>query len=171
MIDQTRICFPDNVVEILAENLKAIDPESSPGEDDGVRIVRRPVRNTDLTETISVIPGTWEAQQETLEILGGRSEPTVQRYTVVVESLIVDMDEERGIRTNSLFSAMVRHMLYRDPAIRIALPLLSVSLNGYTESLKRWGLSQQRFMNNEVGSNFIFLSAVELWFETDIKNT
>lgn len=169
MIDQSIVCFPNNVIEILVSGLKAIDPETEPGRNDGLRVVRRPIHPTDESETVSVVATTWSPDETSQEL--GRREPTLQRYGITVESMVKDMDEERGIATHSLLSALVRHMLYRDQALKVALPLLSVNLKGYNERLHAWGVKQQRFQNNKFGGNFYYLSAVDLWIETNIQAT
>jgi len=163
-------CFPNNVIALLGFCAREIDrgTDDDPVAGDGIRIVYRTVRTTDRTETLSITAGHWTPEEDSKEL--GGAEPTLQRYTVNVESLVVDMDEERGIQTHSYLSTLVRHLLYRDPALQAAMPALSVTVGGYTESLKRWGINQQAFLNNKVGQSFVFLSSVELWFETDIKN-
>lgn len=164
MIDNTIVCFPNNVISMLKAALQTIDPPTEPGGDDGLRIEERPVRNTDYSETLGLFAGAWTPNQDTMEI--GGHEPTVQRYTVIIESLVHDMDQERGIATHSLLSALVRHTLYRNPGVRVGLPLLTVPLGGHIEKLQRWGIGQQRFMNNDASGNFVFLSATDFWFET-----
>lgn len=167
MIDPSVVCFPANIVDILALVLQEIDPPSTPGGTDGLRIVKRPIHPTDATETVSIVAGTWTPEDESREL--GQREPTLQRYAITVEAMVKDMDQERGIATHSLLSTHVRHMLYRDPALVGALPELSVTLRGYTEHLKDWGVRQQRFLNNKFNGEFYFLSAVDLWFRTDIQ--
>lgn len=163
------VCFPNNVVDLVATQLANIEMPLPPEVENQIRVVKRPVRDTDYTQTISVIPSLWVPNMDSLEMAGGKNEPTIQQYTVAVEALVVDMDEERGIATHALLSSMVRLMLYRSLALRVALPMLEVDLSGYREKLTRWGISQQRFGNNQIGKNFVFLSTVDFWFETDIE--
>lgn len=161
------ICFPNNIVELLADGLQDIAPHSTPGADDGLRVVKRRARTTDSTYTLAIAPGVWIPEEASYEL--GRVEPTEQGYTVTVEALIVDSDEERGIEAHSSLSFAVRHMLYRDEALMEALTELEVSVGGYTEKLKAWGLTQQLFMNNDDKSTFMFLSRVDLWYKTTVE--
>lgn len=167
MIDRSIVCFPNNIIEIVSAEMQNIDPHSAPDTRDGLRVIRRPIHPTDSTETVSVTAGLWSPDEDSAEL--GNNEPTVQRYTGTVEAMVKDLDEERGIATHSLLSALVRHTLYRDQALKVALPLLSVNLHGYNERLIRWGVKQQRFMNNKFDGKFYFLSAADLWFETAIR--
>lgn len=169
MLDPTVItCFPNNVVDMIASQLETLEMPLPADINDRIRVVKRPVRDTDYTQTISVIPALWVPDMDSLEMSGGVNEPTIQSYTIAIEALVVDMDVERGLATHALLSSMVRLMLYRNLALRVGLPLLEVDLNGYREKFARWGISQQRFGNNQIGKNFVFLSTVDLWFETNV---
>lgn len=163
------VCFPNNVVDMLATQLKNIEMPLPTNVENRVRVHKRPIRETDYTQSISVIPSLWVPDEDSFEMAGDKNEPTIQRYTIAIEALVVDMDEERGLATHALLSSLVRLMLYRNPAIRVGLPMLEVDLSGYREKLARWGISQQRFANNQIGKNFVFLSTVDFWFETDIE--
>lgn len=166
-IDQGIVCFPNNIVEMLTDSLRSIDPETEDGRNDGLRVLRRPIHPTDQTETVAVFPTTWNPVVDSFEL--GNREPTLQRYSVTVEAMVTDVEEERGIAAHSLLSALVRHKLYRDPALKVALPMLSVNLGSYSEKLHNWGINQQRFQNNKFGGVFYYLSTMDLWFETDIN--
>ena len=168
MISPDLLCFPNNIVELLADALTDVAPESAPGADDGVRIVKRRLRKNDLTQTIGVTPGVWIPEEDSFEL--GSIEPTKQGYTATVEALVVDSDEERGIATHSALSFAVRHMLYRDTSLMQALAELEVRVGGYTEKLVTWGISQQQFMNNDVNSQFMFLSRLDLWYTTTVQH-
>lgn len=163
------VCFPNNVVDLLATQLANIEMPLPDEMEDRIRVEKRPIRDTDYTQTISVIPALWVPDEDSLEMSGGPNEPTIQRYTIAIEALVVDMDEERGLATHALLSSLARLMLYRNLALRVSLPMLEVDLNGYREKLARWGISQQRFGNNQIGKNFVFLSTVDFWFETVIQ--
>lgn len=163
------VCFPNNVVDMLATQLEDIELPLPSEMEKRVRIEKRPIRNTDYTQTVSIIPALWMPDMDSMEMQGSRSEPTIQRYTILVEALVVDLDEERGLATHALLSSIVRLKLYRSIPIRVALPLLEVDLEGYRERLMRWGIHQQRFANNQLEKNFVFLSTLEFWFETNVE--
>jgi hypothetical protein len=63
----------------------------------------------------------------------------------------------------------VRGILYRDGPLAIALSQLNVEVAGIRERSLRWGVTAQRFLNNEIGNNeWMFLSTVEFWLDTEI---
>lgn len=167
MIETDALCFPNNVVDFLCAALQNIDPDT--------KIVKRPIKDTDSSQTISVLPVAWSPVQESMEMLGRRNEPTLQRYSILVESFIADMDEARGIRKHSLLSALVRHTLYRSPGLHVGLPMLKVEFQNSSgptmESVSRWGVVSQNYMNNRVPTTgkFLFLSSTELFVETEFK--
>ncbi|AOE44529.1 hypothetical protein SEA_JUMBO_16 [Gordonia phage Jumbo] len=165
MIDANTLCFPNNVVDFLAIALEGIDPDS--------RIKKRPIADTDDTQTIAVFPVAWSPNNDSMEMQGRRNEPTLQRYVIMAQSFIADMDEERGIRAHSLLAARVRHTLYRGEAVALNLPTLKVTFEdtagSVEERVARWGITGQDYMNNQVpstGKN-LFLSTTEIFVETE----
>lgn len=170
-LSDSLVCFPDNILTVLGPRLHEIDPGNPDPrkKDDGVRVKNRPLRTTDTTLTIGLAPIAWTPTDSSVEIMGGRFEPTIQRYTIAVQSMVKDSDEERGIATHSRFAALVRSMLYRDRDLDIELHQLKVTLNGATETLKRWGVGSQQYLNNEINREFVFLSVAELWVETELE--
>src|SRR5690348_7078948 len=108
-----------NIANVLALALEDIDPD--------VKVYRRPLRTTDESQAISVVPVNWEPiVPDSLEL--GRREPTLQRYTIAIQAMIRDMEEMTGIARHSVLSARVRHMLYRDNDLRLALPTVGVTI-------------------------------------------
>ena len=84
--------------------------------------------------------------------------------------MIKDLEETAGIARHSVLSARVRHMLYRDNDLRLALPTVGVTIGETTETLKRFGIEGQQFMNNQVPrGGFVYLSTCEFWVETQIS--
>jgi len=164
-IPSDTLVFPQNVCNILRIGLGVIDPD--------VVIHNRPLRTTDESEAISVVPIDWDPDDDSHELSRYTApQPTIQRYTIAVQAMIRDMEEVRGIARHSVLSARVRHTLYRDPNIRLALPETKVSLdNGLTtETLTRHGIAGQQFMNNQnPRGGFIYLSTLEFWFETQLS--
>ena len=162
MIDVDDTVFPNNVVLKLAERYATLDAD--------LAILRRPLRNTDPMQSVGVYAAMWNPDPESMEIIGGgRSEPTLQQYVISVQAFIRDGDEERGLAVHSVLSSLVRRVLYRDDTLRLALQGLSVETNGVTESLKRWRLLTQRYFNNDIDGQWIYLSTLELWMETEIR--
>ena len=165
MLDPDYVCFPNNIADFLCVALQDIDPDS--------KIYQRPIKDTDDSQTIAVFPVAWQPETDSLEMMGRRNEPTIQRYVIMVQSYIADMDEARGIRKHSLLAARVRHTLYRSQAVAVALPTLEVvfsdSAGPVKERVARWGVNGQDYMNNQLpnSNKFIFLSTTELFVETE----
>lgn len=158
------VCFPNNVVEQFALSLGSIDPS--------IKVRQRPIRDIDPGSFISVYPGAWNPDEDSIEISGdGIAEPTISRYRITVETLVVDADQVRGNRRSSVLNMLVRHKLFRDPVLLVALPQLRVDLNGSSEVFRRRGIQAQQYMNNGNDATFVYLSVLDVWFETEtIRN-
>lgn len=163
MITADTPVFPNNAVDILATRFDAIDVD--------LEVFKRPLRNTDPVQTVGVFATQWNALPDSYEIRAtpspGPSEPTLQRYTLGIQAFIRDMDEERGLYTHSVLAKMLRSMLYRDVPLRVGLAGLSVEMNGSTETLKLWGIGQTRYMSNEIAGEWLYLSTMDFWLETE----
>lgn len=153
--------FPYDVVNLLVEQLKQIDP----GE---TEVVKRPLDPTDADQTISVVAVDWSPDQKSIEMGKQRNpkESTIQRYGIVIQGLINDGDEERAIARHTVFSSEIRRMIYRHPVLQVALPQLTVESDRVRESISSWGVNSQRWMVDRRSSSFIFMSALEFWFTT-----
>lgn len=163
MIEENWDVFPNNVVAILATRFQLLDSD--------LFVTRRPLRESDPVQCIGIFPALWTPNQESLEIRGipspGPQEPTLQRYAFAVQAFVKDMDEERGSAKHSTLSKMVLLTLYRDNPLHVALAALSSSMLGATERTRRWGITTQRFLNNQLDSEWLYLSTVEIWLETE----
>lgn len=165
MIGNSIVVFPNNIVEIVKTRTQFLDSD--------LTILKRPVRASDPTQTVGLTAASWLPDLTSYEFpyLGGGNvqagEPTLQRYTINVTSFVKDMDEENGQAVHSVLAALLRSMLYRDNTLRVGLAALSVTMNGHIERAKRWGVSNQRFLNNTVDQQFMFVSTLEFWLETE----
>lgn len=161
MITSDLPVFPNNIVLQVAERFDQIDPD--------VSVFRRPLRNTDPQQSIGVFASIWNPDDQSLEMMGRMpGEPTLQNYMLNVQAFVKDGDEERGLAVHSILSALVRRVLYRDNDLRLALQGLSVASDGTTEILKRWQVRSQRYVNNDIEGQWLYLSTLELWMETEI---
>lgn len=154
--------FPNNVVSLIQARSGLLDSD--------LTVLRRPLRRTDPTQTLGVFASQWQPDEESYEMRGspvGRSEPSLQVYLIALQAFVKDMDEERGLATHATFSKMVRAMLYRDEPLRVGLSSLSYSINGSSEHTKRWGIRAQRFVSNEIDAQWLYLSTLEFWLETE----
>jgi len=165
MLTADIVCFPNNVVNVLATRYKQYFDDIDPSGD--TIVIKRPVSSMDADQTISVVPVDWGPVGEP-EI--GRKlnqyEPTVQGYTIMIQALINDADEDRAIARHSLFSTLVRRMLYRDQSLLTVLPQLKVTADGVTESLAKYGVRSQQFLVTNKDASFQYLSVIEFRLET-----
>jgi hypothetical protein len=159
--DETQ--FPNNIVQVVAARSALIDTD--------LFVIKRPLRNTDPNQSIGVFASTWVPDDESKEMLGSAFavQPTLSRYQISVQAFVKDMDEIRGLNTHAVLSRMVRSMLYTDNPLRVALSQLQSTLNGATEQSQRWGVSHQRFFANEIGGDWLYLSILEFWLETETR--
>lgn len=166
MITADTPVFPNNAVDLIAERAAFLDPDSV----DKITILRRPLRESDPVQSIGVFGSQWFPDEESLEmrsIPSGVQEPTLQSYLIAIQAFVKDMDEERGLATHSVLSKMIRSMLYRDEELRLRLRALTVTMQGSTERMMRWGIRSQRFLSNELSGSWLYLSTLEFWIETE----
>lgn len=157
MIADSIDIFPFNAVELFVPRLQTIDSD--------LVVVRRPLRDSDGTQTVGVFPIIWEPDEASQEI--GKGEPTLQRYPIAIQSCVKDTDEEKGIRVHGVLAKRIRSLLYRDQPLRVGLSALSVSMDGATERTQRLKVRNQRYLSGEVGGVFNFLAVTECMLETE----
>ena len=173
MIDDSAVVFPNNVADILyTRYLVKIDPDTvDPNQ--RVAVLRRALRPTDPIQSLGISPVDWMPNEDSKEIVGqaspGPSEPTLQTYFYNIQTLVKDTDETRGLAIHSILGTRARAILYRDVPLRVGLASLQVTLDGATEQLKRYGVRAQRFVSNELQGNFLYVSTIEFWVETETR--
>lgn len=154
--------FPSNAVTLIKARLAAI------GDPNEIYITGRPLRNTDPTYSIGVFGSLWLPNEESYELLGrGIHSPTLDSYLITVQAFVLHNDEETGLMQHAWFAETIRAILDRDPALNVALTTLSTSISGVTKRTSRTGVRQQRYIVNELNSQFLFLSSTEFWLETE----
>lgn len=163
MIQASGEQFPNNIVDILSLRTALIDTD--------LFVCQRPLRETDPNQSVGIFGANWMPEDESYEMLGAAraGQPTLSKYFVTVQGLIRDTDKERGLNVHGVLARMLRSMVYTDAPLRVALSTLSSSLNGRTESSQRWGVTQQRFLANEISGEWLYMSILELWLETEIR--
>lgn len=162
MIAADPTVFPNNVVSASKTRVQTFDAD--------LFVTSRPLRDSDPPQSVGVFASLWNPEEDSLEMKGlpvGRQEPTLQRYRVTIQALTKNMDEETGIFEHATLSKMVRGMLYRDEALRVQLATLVWTDGLTTERAKRWGVVNQRFISNEIGGVWLYLSILEFWLETE----
>jgi hypothetical protein len=163
VIDPTEPVFPNNIIDLVYTRAATIDSD--------LRRFRRPLRASDPSESFGVFAAQWNPNDRSYEMKAvaspGPNEPTLQRYLIAIQAFVKDFQEERGLAKHSVLSKHVRAMLYRDDPLRIGLATLSVTMSGSIERTQRWGIRTQRFLSNEIDGNFLYLSTLEFWLETE----
>lgn len=164
MIVETDPVFPNNVVDLIYTRAASIDVD--------LERFRRPLRPEDPQQSFGVYAALWTPNEDSIEMRGGinASEPTLNRYTVMVQAFVKDGDEERGLATHSVLSSRVRSMLYRDNPLQVGFGALDWTdpVTQVREKSRRWGIRNQRYMSNEITGSWLHLSSIEFWLETEI---
>jgi hypothetical protein len=162
LFDNGASAFPGNVVTLVNLRLKALY-----GSD--LLVVSRMLKVTDDSKSVGVFPSTWNPDEESFEIGPIAPEPTVQIYRIGIQCIAKDFAEENGVAVNSVMSKAVRDMLYRDTPLSVGLAALSVTSGSRTERVQRRGINKTEYLSNQIQGQFLYLSTVELWFETETK--
>lgn len=154
--------FPNNVVDILHTRSLMIDPD--------LFVTKRPIRPTDPNQSIGVFGSNWVPDEESKEMMGMTPmQPPVSKYSITMQAVIRDTEEARGLNVHGVLARMLRSMIYTDNPLRVALSSLSSTLGLMTEHTQRWGVTQQRFFANEIRGDWLYMSILELWLETEIR--
>lgn len=163
MVSADDTIFPNNIVSLTAARAALLD--------DQLHVLKRPLRASDPNQSVGVTAAIWTPNDRSQEMLGEQFavQPTLSRYIVNVQGFIRDMDEERGLNVHTVLARMLRAMLYTDQPLRVALSQLSSTLGPTTERSQRWGISQQRFFVNEIKGEWLYLSILEFWLETETR--
>jgi len=162
MITPDLTSFPVNIINALAVEMNKID--------DDLEVLKRPLRTGDPIQCIGITAALWTPDEESYEFDGGfPGAPTVNTYTIAIQVFNQDMDQERGLATNSTLANLVRRRLSSNMDVRVALTLLENTTNGVTERYKRSGVPTQRFLTNEIEGSFLFMSNLEFFVETEIQ--
>lgn len=150
--------FPANAIALIVARIPA-------AVDADLEILRRPLKPTDPPQSVGVFPMTFVPNDPSIEIQS--LQPTLNRYNIVIQSLVKEYNEAAGITIDSILSARLRSMFYRDGPLHVGLTALSVSVNNSVERMQRRGITTQRFLSNEVRGVFAFTSWIEAWLETE----
>lgn len=152
--------FPYNFVDMMAFRFSMID--------DDLFVCKRRLYTTDPAQAVGVFADVWAPDQQSYEMRGDlASEPTRQYYDIMVQCMIKDTDEERGIAVTSKLSKIIRGIMLTDVPLRDSLRTLVTDLYGVRERTLRWSVPAQRFLSQELQGQFIFLSTVQVRVETE----
>lgn len=155
--------FPYNVVDRIEVFAKALI-------DDDLHFYRRKLNVTDPDQSFSVVPARWTYDPGSVTI-GSTPEPTMQSYSIMVQTLIIDADEARGLRTHSYLAKLTREMLARTGPFQVGLRGLNTSdARGVTEQIEKWRVEDQVFHSATIEGSWRYLSTLEFIISTQITN-
>lgn len=162
MIEASDAVFPSNVLLLLEAAFAGLDPD--------LTVLKRPLRPSDPNQSIGMWGALWSPEEDSYEIGHiAPHEPTLQTYQIGVQCLVKDGDEVRGLNIHSILSKRIRSVLYRNEPLRVALQS-SYTTDGFsTERVRRWGVRNQRYMNNDIEGQFVYVSTLDFWFETELS--
>lgn len=129
------------------------------------QIVLRPLRSTDPSNVVGIFPGSWVPSNETAMI--GQYEVPISTYIIKIQNMIKHLDEAQGRAMFSAIAKAIRAILYRDPDLRVRLGGLEEQMLSTVERVKRYGVSRQDFLSNEVPGAFVFLAITDVFIETE----
>lgn len=156
--------FPNNVIQLVAAVLEGSHAAFNQ------QVFPRQLRPTDPNPCIGVFPTLWAPDQDSLEMgHSPQGEPTVQTYSIVVQAINKDSDKDIALARHSTIAQIVRRTLYRNDWLRVQLGALRVTDGSVQERFQKCTIGTQRFMSNEVGSQFVFLSVLDLSIETETR--
>lgn len=154
--------FPNNIVQKIISRVPSIDSD--------LFVIARPLRNSDPPQSVGVVSSLWTPDTQSLEMKGaplGQQQPTISRYITVVQAFVKNMNQEAGISEHATLSNMLRRMLYSDSTLRVQLGSLVWTDGVKSERAQRWGILNQRFVSNEISGEWLYLSNLEFWLETE----
>lgn len=160
-IDFTVDAFPNKALTIIAARMELIDAS--------VNVELRPLRPADPNFSIGIYPTGWTPVPNTIEMRGVdfARDSTIQQYGVVVQCMIKDAKEERGLASHSVFSEIVRTILATDAPLRSQLGGLTATLDDSTKILKRWWIRSGRYISGSLQGNNLYLASNDLILEVE----
>lgn len=170
--------FPENILDELELSISTnfppvpvIDPDPTAfppvaGTTTSIPIARRPLRYMDPERSVGLHVVDWTPDPNSVQM--GQAELALNTYLVRIQNLVKHSDEEEGRNLYVLDAKMVRVILYRDTALRVRLGSLNETIMGTQERFKRMGIRNQRFLNNELSGQFVFLATTDVWIETEV---
>lgn len=151
--------FPMNAVDEIKASLDQY-------LDDEVTVVRRPLRVLDPNRAVGIFPVSLEPVEGSEQI--GQVEPALRRYNLRCQLLVKHAEEEAGRRLYAVDTTTIQTILYRDANLYARLAALATTIMGSMERYKKFQVRQSRFLNNELGSQFVYLSVTDLVLETEV---
>lgn len=141
----------DAVLPILSE----LDPVNA--------AFTRQVNYTDPNGSVGLTISHWVPDEPTI----GGFEPISGTYTFVIQAMTKNTNEEEGEIEHYRLADTIKRTIYRDITFRDSIKVLHVD-DDFGEHTSRWGLTEQRFADNKINTEFVFLSSTVLYINTEI---
>lgn len=149
--------FPDNVIELLALRLQALQCVD--------RTVIRSLNPMDAHQTAGIEAMEWAAVE--YEMMDGMPEPSICEYTLAIQHVVLHAEQEAGQKLHRDAAKSIRLMLYRDQGFVVPLRQIKEVAEGRVERILKWKVNRQAFASNEISGNFVSMSATEFSFQTE----
>lgn len=153
--------FPMNVVDEIAVSVDQF-------LDDEVVVTKRPLRSLDPNRCVGIFPVSSIPVEGSEQI--GQMEPTLNRYQIRVQLLVKHAKEEDGRRLYAVDTTALKTILYRDVTLHQRLAALQQEIMGTVERFKQFQIRSQRFLNNDLGSQFVFLAVTDIEVQTELTS-
>lgn len=152
--------FPENILDVFETKFITIPGVSL--------IVKRNIRQADPNGTVALCVDEWIGLEEE-QNPQGNFEPTLTQHNLAIVHMVKDGSKETGELNHRNVAKFIREMLYRDPAMQLALrSLLEVSDDATHRTRPlRWSVTGQKFASNEIDSMFVSISSTEVSFVTE----
>lgn len=171
MLDfNTQNVFPVNIMDLYQERLLVSDP--------GLSVKKRRLYVKDASPSVGLYCEQWSPDRTSAEIKGasllGQHDATVNRYTVVVQGMVLDTNEESGLRKHYVLANYLRSTLAYDEPLAVALTQMKALVADDTiESLQRWAVIDQRFLSADLGAGgtkkWAYMSVLRINIETETR--
>lgn len=159
MLDGDEAVFPNVIVDLFFDRI----PQTLPVQ----AVFKRPMRASDLDQSIFVYSSNWRPDSNTYEI-GGHG-PSVEKYEIGMQALIKDTDRDRGANRLGVLSELLRTFVYSDEELRLGLGQLSTSFGGKTKKVQKTVVTKQNyFVATPKSRQFLYLSEMTLTVDVQI---
>lgn len=128
-------------------------------------VIERPLRFSDPARSIGIYVADATPLDNSQQI--GQHEPALLRYQYRVQNMVKHTNEIQGKALFAFDAKTIRVVLYRDTTLALRLSELIEEVLGTRERAKQWGVSRQRFLSNELRSQFVYLAQTDFWLETE----
>lgn len=154
--------FPMNVVDEIVVSFTTYLLPVSPG----IEIALRPLRTMDPNHAVGIFPVIQTPVEGSEEF--GASEPTLNDYNLRIQLMVKHVDEEMGRRMYAVDTTAIKGILHRDAALRGRLGALEHTFMGVRERFQKFKVGSQRFLNNDLGTQHVFLSVTDVNVQTEL---